>query len=402
MVTKSAILAALLLTQLPTLAQPADAPISAQRLSALISEALDRPVSLDLSGPLPAVLDQITSKTDVTLRASADVYRLLPWGEQTTVTAKIENQTLRQALTAITARLGLTFILRDSYVELIPRPALARLGKRATVDELNLLAILATTPLTAPQASRPTTVGELVTAVDSALATVDKSLVVEDRSQDVVAKSVAVNIPRSTTIEAALDSLAAVTRATWQVWGKSVLIVSKEYITREQLERTFTANFRESPVDEVVARLGQAAGLTISVEPGVYTRLPVKTVTVEAQNASVRQVLEQLSGLTGLRYLVKDEGLYVWYTGTLNPTANPDPAAAPSPTTPPDRVVLLLPAPSAGALPSGQILVTESQLPPDVAAYLRAHREKLIQALQKQMAEEGFTPPPPAQQEPLN
>ena len=75
-------------------------------------------------------------------RRAAGVYDLLPWGEQTTINAKIENQTLRGGLEAITRKLGLTFELRDEAVEIQPLPALRRLGRRATVEELAVLDLL--------------------------------------------------------------------------------------------------------------------------------------------------------------------------------------------------------------------------------------------------------------------
>src|SRR5215469_2939530 len=96
--------------------------------SALINEALDKNVSLSLNDILPTILKQIEEKTGVRITPTDPVYELLPWGEQTNLKAKIENQTLRAALTAICQKLGLTWELGQFDVILKPMPALQRLG----------------------------------------------------------------------------------------------------------------------------------------------------------------------------------------------------------------------------------------------------------------------------------
>src|SRR5438270_12144350 len=74
----------------------------AQNSAALINEALDKQVELDLHDNLPGALRAIESKTGVPFKVDPAVYELLPWGEITEITVvKIKNQTLRQAQTAI-------------------------------------------------------------------------------------------------------------------------------------------------------------------------------------------------------------------------------------------------------------------------------------------------------------
>src|SRR4051794_12800183 len=69
--------------------------------SALINQQLDKQAKLQLNGTLPDVMTQITKQTGVPVEAQPEVWDLLPWGRETTVTAKIENQTLREALEVI-------------------------------------------------------------------------------------------------------------------------------------------------------------------------------------------------------------------------------------------------------------------------------------------------------------
>src|SRR5688572_1322131 len=99
--------------------------------SALINEELDKQVNFKLDKMLPDALREIENKTGVALRADPAVWELLPWGEQTNVRATIQNQTLRQALSAITRKLGLTYSLGKEEDLLQPIPALRRLGQRS-------------------------------------------------------------------------------------------------------------------------------------------------------------------------------------------------------------------------------------------------------------------------------
>src|SRR3954471_6816769 len=115
---------------------------SASVTSALINKALDTQQKLELDTTLPQAMTQIGSMTGVRIEADPAVWDLLPWGEQTNITAKIENHTLREALSAITLKLGLEYALTDEAVELRPMPALRRLGRRSTVQELAALDLL--------------------------------------------------------------------------------------------------------------------------------------------------------------------------------------------------------------------------------------------------------------------
>src|SRR5690349_4138517 len=61
--------------------------------SALINEALDKPVEVELKTTLPNALQEIKAKTGVPIELAPGVLDLLPWGEQTHLDVKIANQT---------------------------------------------------------------------------------------------------------------------------------------------------------------------------------------------------------------------------------------------------------------------------------------------------------------------
>src|SRR6478609_9465454 len=73
--------------------------------SALINEALDKPVDVQLKTTLPSALQEIKKRTGVPIELAPGVLDLLPWGEQTHIDAKVSNQTLRQAVSAIARKL---------------------------------------------------------------------------------------------------------------------------------------------------------------------------------------------------------------------------------------------------------------------------------------------------------
>src|SRR6059036_2004532 len=68
--------------------------------AALINQQLDKQTKLELKDPQPLqeVASYITKQTGVPIDVQPEVWDLLPWGRETAVGLKIENQTLREAL----------------------------------------------------------------------------------------------------------------------------------------------------------------------------------------------------------------------------------------------------------------------------------------------------------------
>ncbi len=354
----------------------ATATAQAQNLSALMSEALDKQVRLDLASPLPAAMEKIGSDTGVKIQADPAVWDLLPWGEQTNLTAHIENQTLRQALAGITQKLGLTFEVKDQYVELKPTPPLRRLGRRATVGELHALDLLASTPITF-KTDRPT-VKQLVAAVDAKLQEIDpKGLAVEYRSGDTVLADQPVFVARNGTLADALEALSNNTRATWYPWGKSIVIVPKEDQIRNQLGKTVTVRYSGVDVSQVLTELSQAAGVDFNIEAGAIQKIPpdFRKINLLLENASVRQALENLSGFTGLGYVVNEKGVYIWNQSADAPAAGAR-----------DPILGSIP------LEGMTIFVPTSAVPPDVRDFIKYKTQTQIEAIRQKMKDEGFKP----------
>ncbi|MDB5331348.1 MAG: hypothetical protein JWP03_2499 [Phycisphaerales bacterium] len=357
----------------------------AQDSSALINEALDKVVTLRVDGVLPQVAKKVTDETAVPITVDQRVYELLPWGEQTNIKATVQNQTLRQALTEMTRRLGLTFEVGAQSVKLEPQPALARLGRRATVQELYALYLLDSEPM--GLGADHVTVRQLVDAVDQKLAGLkvkeDPKLAfaVEFRPGDKIKPEQPVNVPRNATIAGALESLAKDTDATWYPWGTNIVVVPKEDQIVMQLRKTLSWRFHGEDLAQVLTVLSQAAGVEFSLEPGALQRVPpeFRKITLFLDNASVRQALDDIRGVTGLDYVIKPEGVYLW-------NQNPDAKSIP-PATQPSPIFGTL------QLDNGIVLfLRDKDLPPDIREYAEHKKQQEYKRLRQMMKDEQFVP----------
>ena len=169
-------------------------------------KALDRQIpALSVQGGLLDVTKAIETQTGVRVEASQAVYDDLPWGEDTSITVNVKNTTLRQTLDSITRHLGLTLTLGAEAVELEPTPALRRLGRRATLDEVQVLDLLASTPLELP--TTDPTVSAVLEAVDRKLEAVKSPFAVEDRAFDPKTGGQTVRVARNATLMDAMEEL---------------------------------------------------------------------------------------------------------------------------------------------------------------------------------------------------
>ncbi len=350
----------------------------AQSSSALINEAMDRQVALKFAEntPLPQVMQSITNDTGVPLIADPAVYELLPWGEQTGLTVQIANQTLREALTVMTRTLGLTFVLKPEAVEIRPTPALKRLGRRATPGELEVLNLLASTPAEI-KTDRPSA-KELLAAVDAKLEAAKSPFAIENRAFDDASNATPVPVTKNATLLDALESLADSTEATWYPWGKTLVIIPKEEHVRSQLSREISIRYNDVDIARVLTELSARSGVAFTIEPGAVQNIPPESrkVGLVLDNTSVQQALEYIGGFTGLSYVVNENGVYLFNKSGSAGAARRDPVLA---------IIRL----DSGA----EVLIPESEVPPDVREYLKHKRKRAIDALRDQMIDEGFKPP---------
>ena len=290
--------------------------------SELIGKALDSQQDLDLNAVLPDAMQQIATATGVRLEADPAVWDLLPWGEQTNITAKLRNHTLREDLAAITRKLGLTFAQTDEAVVLRPLPPLRRLGRRATVGELGVLDAMGVTLVGLP-VDRPT-VRDVLGGVDAKLREIKSPFAVDDRASDGVLGQ-RIGVPRNASVLDALEAVAAQTPLTWYPWGQSVVVLPKEQQVRQQLGHTISVRYTGVDVAQVLLELSQRAGVPLDVDPGAYQRVPpaYRRVSLLLDDATVQQALESIGGYTGLGFDVTDAGVHVYNQFTPAPATMP-------------------------------------------------------------------------------
>lgn len=353
----------------------------AQETSALINDALDKPLSLgEFKKKIPEIIDDIQTKTGVQFKYDSAVWELLPWGRDTQIGGTMNNTTPREAMTTITRKAGLTFAVRDEYVEIQPTPALRRLGQRANPSELHALDILGTKELEL-DTTRPT-IKRLLEAVDDRLASIkDKEqYAIENRMGDAPELGKQVFVPRNATLMDALESIPKETHFTWYPWGKSILIVSKEERTLRLLSKRLSVPEAENGTDvlQLLVAISKQTGVPFIYQPGVIQSLPADAKILRARgldNNDAMSILEAIMGATGLTYTVQDDKVQIRSGGAAGAAPARDPAMG------------ML------QLDNGMtVLVPTSQVPPDIREYLKVKTEREWKKIRKQMEEEGFKP----------
>jgi len=344
--------------------------------SALINHALDTQVKLTLNNIIPAAMDVIARQTGVRIEVDPMVYDLLPWGQETNINAKIENQTLREALGAITRKLGLTFTVGDESLRLEPMAALRRLGRRSTIEELGSLDKLVSTPL--DLANNHPTIKQLVEAVDARLEAIKAPYAIENRLGDAVRQDEAISVARNATLMEALESMSKQASVTWYPWGKFILIVSKSDQIRRELGRPITVQYNGVDLAQVLTELQKRSGVKLDIEPGAIQQVPPESrlIHLRIDNGTVQDALDAVDSLTGLDYAIKDTGIYVWNRSNLA-TAH-------------DPVIGLITLPESGI----QLMLRESQVPADIRQYIQALQQKELDKMRQLMVEQGFKPTP--------
>jgi hypothetical protein len=341
--------------------------------SALINQQLDKQIKLTLDDLLPQAVDKITEQTGVPVKADPSVWELLPWGRDTNIKAKIENQTLREALDAMTRKLGLKWEVRDNAVMIEPMRALRRLARRATIQELGCLDALM--GLQFDQAGT-FTIKQLLDAVDAKLAAGKFPYVVERPSADTVPMDAKVEIPRNCTLMHGLEKMATDTPVTWYPWSKSVVVLSKQDEIRRQLSHTISARYNGTDVGHVLSDLSQKAGVPFNIEAGAIAAIPPESrdIRLVLDDYSIQSALENIGSITGLEFTIKDEGVYLWNQST-SPTHR-------------DRALLMMPL--AGTNTS--VLITESEVPADIRQYIQQKKLQYFDDIREKMKAEGFKP----------
>ena len=290
---------------------PSLPPVDSAGDSGAIDQALDQTLPpFEFHGAIADALARLSSQTNLRITATQSVWDILPWGQDTVVRINVRNATVRQALDRITRRIGLTYIVGADGVTLEPMPALARMGRRATTNDLLLLDALAG----AQAELRPdTTVHDLVSIVDRRLYFLHSPYAVDNRAFDSSTDGQTLSIPRNATLLDALEQLPQQTDATWYPNGQSLLICKKVDAIRTMLSRRVNLNFQNENIEQVLSDLSDRCGVPFIYTPGALQRVPpdYRRVSLTLRHATVQDTLNIISGQTGLTFEPTSDGVKV-------------------------------------------------------------------------------------------
>jgi len=328
---------------------------------AAIAQALDKPIELSVENqPLPDVLRAISRRAGVPVHAAEDVLALLPYGAQTRVSATFKAVSLREGLRRLLGPIGMGFEVRGGRIELTASGPLLRIGRPATWQELATLERLAGEPWSA----------KLAEALPLQFQVPGE----EDPKARLLAQAGRVGAGRADEVlEAACRALGW----TWYPWEGRIVVLRQEDQAARALERRVSLRFEHRPLTEVLLALGARAGLVVRMQPGAIAALPRQTresFSLLVDNTSIRQALELIAGVTGLRYAVEPGAIVIGL-----------PQAATRPVYRRDPFVGKITIPSKSGRYQFDLLIRESDLPPEVNELRKRKVREAVEAMKREL-----------------
>jgi len=332
-------------------------------LRGAIEQALDGKTNLAIQRkPITRAFELISQHTGLKIVVPPSTLQLLPYGPETVVTVTIRDVSLRDGLARMLRPIGMTLVVRNEHIEILPTPPLRRLGRRPSRDELERLEQLHTTawkPSVANSLPLQFQVPEPAGARPALLAAAAK-----------VGAGSAGEV-----LEVATRTLGW----TWFPSGEQIVVLTFAQQTERQLDRHVAGRYVKQPVGKILTDLARQADMTISFEPGVMALLPTEArenFSLLAEGVTMTEALNQITGATGLTYAVEVDGLHVY--------ASPQLRKAPAPT-PADPVVanILVPLGDDGTLV--EIPIRRSELTPELRTFIEARKKEGIDKLTVQL-----------------
>ncbi len=270
-------------------------------LSVLILQSLDQKTRLMVeNAPIRQALTALSDSTGIPIAISDETLAFLPYGSQTMLSARIEDQPLRVSLEAILRPAGLRFEVRADRVEVTPAPALRRLCRRATWEELELLEQLHARPWS-PEfaASLPYRFLDMPERDAEA----NRRILLE------LAEAVGPG-PAAEVLELACERHGW----TWRPEDGKVTILTRTRQVEDQLNTRVTLRYDRIHLKDALLDLAARAGVLLKMEPGVLAGLPQETVrqfSLSVNNMTICQALEVVAAETGLSYIIEPQGLRI-------------------------------------------------------------------------------------------
>lgn len=354
---------------LPTFAAGQES-VSLQRL-------LDRPVSVEAKDlPIGKIFEKLQAASGIEFIVDHDTLDVLPYGDQTRLSARIKNATLRTALTPILSVPALQWEIVGEKVRIIPSEPLYRMCRRATYDELLLLGKMHTEKVTPAEGE------DALQAIKRTLGAKDLDIFFHTKDEqdvkDKAFKRAASALPG--TAVAYFDRLCHGNGWTWYLSGDRVMIRDKVSQNKRQLEKQITLKYTNAELVTVLADLAHASRLKLTMKPGVlqYLSDEVKSnFNLTMSEASVAEALEVISGATGLIFKPTEDGLLVDASEELVEKGT---RGGGSRNRSPFFVKLSVPGPNGTIY---EVFLRSDELPEDVVKAIEAEKQKFIDSVRK-------------------
>ncbi len=270
-------------------------------LSVLILQSLDQKTRLTVeNAAIREALAALSDSTGIPISISDETLSFLPYGSQTMLSARIEDQPLRASLEAILRPAGLRFEVLSDRVEVKPVPPLRRLCRRATWEELELLERLSSGPWSRELgASLPYRFLDMPERDAEA----NRRILLE--LADAVGPG-----PAAEVLELACERHGW----TWRPEDGKLTILTRTRQVEDQLNTRVTLRYDRIHLKDALLDLAARAGVLLKMEPGVLAGLPQETVrqfSLSVNNMTICQALEVVAAETGLSYIIEPQGLRI-------------------------------------------------------------------------------------------
>ena len=335
----------------------------------LLERVLDEPAAL-ASRTNIRILDlfeALRTDTGVELRISSSTLNLLPDGSQTAFAeAEFSKVPLREGLGRLLEGLGLQFQVSRDHLEVMARPALKRICRRASWDELDTLSYLRTLQPGLNPDHREDLRSHLVFQVP---APSPWDLLSDSLAQAGAGKG-----------EEALDVATAALDWSWYPWEQKIIVLPRQAQLERQMRQIVRIHKTRRPLSELFETLTHEIGVPVRIDPGAEQGLSPEVLqrfSIEAEGVTAMDVLDAVAAQARLVYTLEG-GSVVFYSplGTQDATASTPTAQSTDP------VVGLIPVKGA----DGQeilLLLRRSDLSPEAYDRLMQLKAESILSIER-------------------
>lgn len=253
-----------------------------------LQRRLDQPFTSKIDGvALSKAFEDVQNAAKIKILVDQAAYDSLVYGATTKISAEFRSAPLRAAIGEILLPLSLEQVVSGDTVIIRPSPALLRVGRRTTWDELKLLQTLRTTQLPRLDVDWQQDIRSLVGKADLLVRIEGADGGLHDKGMQ------AVKAVLPCTIEQALDTYSGTTGLVWTVDQNSLLIMTKRRWVERQLQRPVIIKQFNGKTEQVVNELSRLSRVRLVPDPGLYDVVP--TLTLDS-DSTLQRTLDSLAG----------------------------------------------------------------------------------------------------------